>query len=85
MSHLLCAPHLAENAENNRGYYYALASVTLLCYIASLTGITLLYIYFTTVSNSSFSLLLLLLLSYLSLSLSLLSPPAAASTSSSSP
>lgn len=53
MSHLFCAPHLAENAENNRGYYYALASVTLLCYIASLTGITLLYIYFTTVSNFS--------------------------------
>lgn len=84
MSHLLCPPHLAENAENNRGYYYALASVTLLCYIASLTGITLLYIYFTTVSNSSPSPPAPLILS-ISLSLPLLSPPAAASTSSSSP
>ncbi|XP_068148846.1 serine incorporator 1 isoform X1 [Drosophila tropicalis] len=37
-----------EGAENNRGYYYALAGVTLLGYILSLTGITLLYIYFTT-------------------------------------
>jgi len=42
--------HFVENAENNRGYYYALAGVTLLGYIASLTGITLLYIYFTTVT-----------------------------------
>ncbi|KRG07762.1 serine incorporator 3 isoform X3 [Drosophila mojavensis] len=42
------AENWIENAENNRGYYYALASVTLLSYIASLTGITLLYIYFTT-------------------------------------
>lgn len=45
--------HLADNAENNRGYYYALASVTFLSYIASLTGITLLYIYFTTVSMAA--------------------------------
>ncbi|BFF99690.1 serine incorporator 1 [Drosophila madeirensis] len=37
-----------EGAENSRGYYYALAGVTLLGYILSLTGITLLYIYFTT-------------------------------------
>ncbi|KAL7733756.1 hypothetical protein ACLKA6_011485 [Drosophila palustris] len=42
------AENWIENAENNRGYYYALAGVTLLGYIVSLTGITLLYIYFTT-------------------------------------
>jgi len=41
----------SESAENSRGYYYALAGVTLLGYILSLTGITLLYIYFTTVSE----------------------------------
>ncbi|XP_062133217.1 serine incorporator 1 isoform X1 [Drosophila sulfurigaster albostrigata] len=45
------AENWIENAENNRGYYYALAGVTLLGYIASLTGITLLYIYFTTSSG----------------------------------
>nr|ADX35915.1 RE01085p [Drosophila melanogaster] len=42
------AENWIESAENSRGYYYALAGVTLLCYILSLTGITLLYIYFTT-------------------------------------
>jgi len=47
-----------ESAENSRGYYYALAGVTLLCYILSLTGITLLYIYFTTVSVVSMAYLL---------------------------
>ncbi|XP_030371821.1 serine incorporator 3 isoform X2 [Scaptodrosophila lebanonensis] len=40
-----------ESAENSRGYYYALAGVTLICYILSLTGITMLYIYFTTASG----------------------------------
>lgn len=84
MSHLFSPPHLAENAENNRGYYYALASVTFLCYIASITGIALLYIYFTTVSIAlPFFLLHAYLITYLFLFL--LSPLAAASTSSSSP
>lgn len=42
------AENWIESAENSRGYYYLLAGVTLLGYILSLTGITLLYIYFTT-------------------------------------
>ncbi|XP_017107628.1 serine incorporator 1 isoform X3 [Drosophila bipectinata] len=42
------AENWIESAENSRGYYYLLAGATLLCYILSLTGITLLYIYFTT-------------------------------------
>ncbi|KAM8710877.1 hypothetical protein ACLKA7_017497 [Drosophila subpalustris] len=67
------AENWIENAENNRGYYYALAGVTLLGYIASLTGITLLYIYFTTSTGCginkffiSINLILCLIISVLS-------------------
>lgn len=38
-----------DNAENNRGYYYALVFVTLISYGLSIAGISLLYIYFTQV------------------------------------
>ncbi|KAH8304012.1 hypothetical protein KR018_003317 [Drosophila ironensis] len=42
------AQNWIESAENSRGYYYLLAGFSLVAYILSLTGITLLYIYFTT-------------------------------------
>ncbi|XP_067645804.1 serine incorporator 3-like isoform X3 [Eurosta solidaginis] len=41
------AENWIENAENNRGYFYALVGVTLTSYALSLVGISLLYIYFT--------------------------------------
>lgn len=42
-----------ENAENNRGYYYALVFVTVINYTLSLIGFTLLYVYFTQSHNCS--------------------------------
>ncbi|TMW48761.1 hypothetical protein DOY81_006161 [Sarcophaga bullata] len=41
------AENWIDNAENNRGYYYALVFVTLISYGLSIAGISLLYIYFT--------------------------------------
>ncbi|XP_037933929.1 serine incorporator 1 isoform X2 [Teleopsis dalmanni] len=41
------AENWIESAENNRGYYYALIFVTLISYILSIVGISLLYVYFT--------------------------------------
>ncbi|XP_065359699.1 serine incorporator 1 isoform X3 [Calliphora vicina] len=45
------AENWIDNAENNRGYYYALVIVTLISYCLSLAGISLLYIYFTQSSE----------------------------------
>ncbi|KNC34306.1 hypothetical protein FF38_05903 [Lucilia cuprina] len=45
------AENWIENAENNRGYYYALVFVTLLSYGLSIAGISLLYVYFTQSSE----------------------------------
>ncbi|XP_067645795.1 serine incorporator 1-like isoform X2 [Eurosta solidaginis] len=47
------AENWIENAENNRGYLYALVGVTLTSYALSLVGISLLYIYFTHSGGSS--------------------------------
>lgn len=41
------AENWIENSESNRGYLYALITVTLVSYIASIVGISLLYAYFT--------------------------------------
>ncbi|KAM7358876.1 serine incorporator TMS1 isoform 3-T3 [Cochliomyia hominivorax] len=41
------AENWIDNAENSRGYYYALVFVTLISYGLSIAGISLLYIYFT--------------------------------------
>lgn len=41
------AENWIENAENSRGYYYALVIVTLTSYALSIVGISLLFVYFT--------------------------------------
>lgn len=51
MKHIFFFP-IKDNAENSRGYYYALVFVTLISYCLSLAGISLLYIYFTQVKKT---------------------------------
>ncbi|XP_055911810.1 serine incorporator 1 isoform X1 [Eupeodes corollae] len=41
------AENWIENSESNRGYMYALITVTLASYICSIVGISLLFVYFT--------------------------------------
>ncbi|XP_005190861.1 serine incorporator 1 isoform X1 [Musca domestica] len=67
------AENWIENAENNRGYYFALVFVTLLSYGLSIAGISLLYIYFTHTGGCglnkffiSFNLILCIMISVLS-------------------
>ncbi|XP_011182728.1 serine incorporator 3 isoform X1 [Zeugodacus cucurbitae] len=67
------AENWIENAENNKGYFYALVGVTLVSYALSIVGISLLYIYFTQSGGCglnkffiSFNLILCLIVSIIS-------------------